>query len=160
MLVGVRQHGLVPNVRRIEGGQMTGVDRFVIDEMCNGLLGCHRGKELDILRRSAEPGAFQQMRGTFIRPVIRTDRRKVADPAFRAGRSLEGVNFCACEAGAGECYKNENERDRRCFSFHISAPQIDRSDHRIAADKRSFVRANPFHRGSVSKPVGVCQHFW
>ena len=64
----------------IEGRQVAGVGAFEANQAGDGLRRRHLRERLDFLRRAAESGALQQMRGEIVIPIRGADGREIVLP--------------------------------------------------------------------------------
>ena len=70
-----------------ESRQVDVLDVLIADQMADGFLRRHGGQGLDLFGRAAEAGAFQQMRGAIVIPIVVGDGGEVADPGTGGGGS-------------------------------------------------------------------------
>ena len=98
------------NSRRLERGEKTVINRFVIHEEIHRRCGRHGREFRDLLRRAPKPGAFQQMRGAFVVPIFRGDRRQVVDPP--GGRICFGAQSGRRSHAADEHGNSDNATKR------------------------------------------------
>ena len=103
----VRQR-LVPEPRVHERLQVVVGDVVVVDERADRLLGRHRRQPLDVLRRTAEAGAAEQVLGAVVVPVGGRDRRQIILPGGRSGRPVRRVR-----RGAAGDAERQNRASRR-----------------------------------------------